>query len=112
MKFVCMPEVTIFQDLSEAHRTIPVGEKRLVRIGSKRICLIHFAEGFRAVADECPHMSYSLTKGTINHLGEIVCPWQAYRFHTKTGEEAERRCGQLRMYQLMEQDGLKIVVDD
>ncbi|MFM6923185.1 MAG: Rieske (2Fe-2S) protein, partial [Polynucleobacter victoriensis] len=32
----------------------------------------------------------SLSKGKINFMGEIVCPWHGYRFNLKTGVCAER----------------------
>ncbi len=106
-----MAKVLIFQDLQEAQKVIPLGEKRLVRIGDRRICLLHLQNGFKAIEDECPHMSDSLTKGTVNPYNEIVCPWHSYRFDLRTGEEAERRCRDLKIYPVDQEDGLSIVIE-
>ena len=107
-----MSKVVIFERIEEARRRIPSGEKRLVQIGARKICLIHTAHGFQAVDDACPHLGHSLSKGTLNPFGEIVCPWHAYRFSIKTGEEAVSRCADLRVYPMEENGSLCVFLPD
>jgi nitrite reductase/ring-hydroxylating ferredoxin subunit len=50
------------------------------------------------VQDACPHNGESLSKGSVNHLGEIICPWHNYCFDLQTGREMLNRSGQLKVY--------------
>lgn len=45
-------------------------------------------------------MTDDLAKGKINNQNEIVCPWHAYRFNLKSGEESENRCADLKVYEI------------
>ena len=56
-----------------------------------KICLAHTQTGFYAVADSCPHLGESLSKGTTNYLNEVVCPWHSYRYHLISGAECKNR---------------------
>lgn len=53
---------------------------------------------FFAVQDSCSHNGESLSKGTVNYLGEVVCPWHNYRFELSTGRECSMRSADLRTY--------------
>lgn len=84
-----MDWVKVFSTSSEAKARIQIGKPQLVVIGSIRICLARIDETFYAVGDKCSHNGESLSKGKINFIGEIVCPWHGYRFSLKSGRCAE-----------------------
>ncbi|MDN5201573.1 Rieske 2Fe-2S domain-containing protein [Fulvivirgaceae bacterium BMA10] len=99
----------IFNSLEIATQKIPVNTAKLLLIGDRRICLAHTLEGFFAVSDTCTHLGESLSKGNLNYLNEVICPWHSYRFNLKTGEECERRCRALETYAIkLTNDGLFI----
>lgn len=62
---------------------------QLVVIDSLRICLVRVGDAFFAVGDKCSHNGESLSKGKVNFMGEVICPWHGYRFNLKTGQCAE-----------------------
>ena len=84
-----MEWIKIFNSTAEARERIGVGKPQLVVIGAKRICLARVGESFFAVGDKCSHNGESLSKGKINYIGEIVCPWHGYRFNLQSGRCAE-----------------------
>jgi nitrite reductase/ring-hydroxylating ferredoxin subunit len=64
----------------------------------KRICLVKHEGKFLAVSDRCTHNGESLSKGKVNHLGEIVCPWHGHQFNLKSGREAQERSSDLECF--------------
>jgi nitrite reductase/ring-hydroxylating ferredoxin subunit len=51
----------------------------------------------------------SLSKGKVNYLGEVVCPWHSYRYDLSTGEECAGRGVPARCYPLeIRENGLWI----
>ena len=84
-----MQWIRIFGSEQEAKNRIQKGEPQLVVIGKTRICLVRVEENFFAVGDKCSHNGESLSKGKINFMGEVICPWHGYRFNLKTGQCAE-----------------------
>jgi nitrite reductase/ring-hydroxylating ferredoxin subunit len=67
-------------------------------VRGKRICLVQMEGRWLAVEDTCPHNGESLSKGSINFLGEVVCPWHGHRFNLRTGRECEQRSRDLETY--------------
>jgi nitrite reductase/ring-hydroxylating ferredoxin subunit len=88
----------IFSDEQEARRRILPGKPQLLIVDNHRICLVLFNEQFTAVQDGCTHNGESLSKGSVNYLGEIICPWHNYRFDLKTGKACDSSSGDLRAY--------------
>ena len=84
-----MEWVKILNSPAEARQRIKPNQPQLVVIGSTRICLSRLGDEFYAVGDKCSHNGESLSKGRINFIGEIVCPWHGHRFNLKTGQCAE-----------------------
>ena len=107
-----MEEIVVFDSVKRAREVIPEGEKRLVKIGTKKICLAHFRGEFYAIDNACPHMGHGLNLGNLNPFGEIVCPLHTYRFSLANGEEAEQRCSSSRTYPVIESDQLVILIED
>jgi 3-phenylpropionate/trans-cinnamate dioxygenase ferredoxin subunit len=50
------------------------------------------------VEDRCTHNGESLSKGQVNYLGEVVCPWHGHRFNLVTGRESSERSGDLQTF--------------
>lgn len=82
--------IKIFNSESEARQRIKPDIPQLIIIGSKRVCLVLHGDRFSAVQDACSHNGQSLSSGgTVNYLGEIVCPWHGYRFDLSTGRPCD-----------------------
>ncbi len=104
-----MPQLKWYRVLgpAEAAKRIPKGKLQLVKIGKQRICIAHTDQGYRAVSDICPHLGESLSRGTINYLYEVICPWHGYRFNLTDGRECERRTPDLEVLKVeLREDGL------
>ncbi len=82
---------------------------QLLLVRGKRICLVRRENQLLAVQDTCTHNGESLSKGAVNHLGEIRCPWHGYQFDLKTGRECSERSHDLVTYPVKEEnDGVFI----
>lgn len=93
-----MEWIKIFDDEQHAKDHLRSGNPQLVIIGHRRICLVWHNHRFFAVQDRCPHNGESLSKGRVNHLGEIVCPWHHYRFRLASGQACDSSCADLKVY--------------
>ncbi len=90
--------VKIFSSFEEALARVSPGTSRLLVVHGRRICLSVVDKELYAVDDRCPHLGESLSKGKINYLGEVICPWHGYRFNLKTGREAAAYCQDVTTY--------------
>jgi len=81
--------IQIFPSEAAAIAALTPGVPRRVIIGNIRICLSRLPTGYYAVQDACSHNGESLSRGKINHLGEIVCPWHGYRFSLQSGRACD-----------------------
>jgi nitrite reductase/ring-hydroxylating ferredoxin subunit len=96
--------VKIFQTGSEALARIPENKPQLVIVGEIRICVVRHNNDFSAVQDNCSHNGESLSKGHVNYLGEIICPWHNYCFDVKSGGEIQGRSADLKTYPIKADD--------
>jgi 3-phenylpropionate/trans-cinnamate dioxygenase ferredoxin subunit len=104
-----MDWIKVFPDSAAARQVLVNNRPQLVIIGTLRICLVLNNDKLLAIEDKCSHNGESLSKGTVNYLGEVVCPWHGYRFNLKTGRESTERSRDLTTYPVMEnQDGVFI----
>ncbi len=104
-----MDWVKIFESAKDAKTRLVQEKPQLLLVRDKRICLVQTRDGLLAVDDKCPHNGESLSKGSVNFLGEIVCPWHGQRFHLKTGRECGERSRDLATYLIKEDlDGIYI----
>jgi nitrite reductase/ring-hydroxylating ferredoxin subunit len=104
-----MEWVKVFSSGDEARRRLKENIPQLLIVNSKRLCLVLRNNSFFAVQDSCSHNGESLSKGTINYLGEIVCPWHAHQFNMSTGRECSERSSDLNTYPIREdKEGLFI----
>lgn len=95
-----MKWLKIFPSLDEAKQKILPNQPRLLIVNEQRICLVNFNNEFFAVQDKCSHNGESLSKGKVNHLAEIICPWHNYRFSLKDGAAKDSSCPHLKTYQI------------
>ena len=79
-----------------------MNKPQLLIAGTDRICLVLRDGTLCAVQDKCSHNGESLSKGTVNYLGEVVCPWHGHRFNLKTGRESDERSSDLVTYPVIE----------
>jgi 3-phenylpropionate/trans-cinnamate dioxygenase ferredoxin subunit len=99
-KAISMEWIRIFSTEEEArNRLLPDRPQRVV-IGETRICLVKHNDKFFAVQDACSHNGESLSRGKINYLGEVVCPWHGYRFELKSGKPCDSSSPDLKTYPL------------
>ncbi len=99
-----MQWVKIFPNSEAAHSRIKPGSTQLLIVHKIRICLARVNDEFYAVEDKCSHNGESLSKGTINYIGEVVCPWHGYRFRLSTGREADERSRDLETYPIKQDE--------
>lgn len=81
----------VYASAEEAAKQVPVRKLQKLSLEGREICFAHTQAGFFAVDDACPHLGYSLSRGTTNYLNEVVCPWHSYRFSLQNGRECEYR---------------------
>ncbi len=92
----------IFPEPEEARKRLHAGRPQLLLIGDQRVCLVLFENNLYALEDKCSHNGESLSKGTVNYLGEVSCPWHGYRFKLATGRETGERSRDLKTYLIKE----------
>ncbi len=97
----------VFDSDEMANQTIKPQHAVLLQIGNRKLCLTRHNNDYYATDDKCPHNGESLSKGKINYLGEIICPWHNYRFNLKHGTECENRTDDLSTYSVEKrEDGI------
>ena len=95
-----MEWLKLFESESEARMRIKEHKPQLLIVNEKRICLAMHQGKFYAVQDSCTHHGESLSKGVVNYLGEIVCPWHHYRFQLDSGKASDSSCPDLITFEL------------
>lgn len=106
-----MEWLRIFESEALARTRITENKPQLVIVKGRRICIVMHGGQFYAVQDSCSHNGESLSKGTVNYLGEIICPWHNYRFELNTGRACDSSCRDLITYSVKsDSSGLFIAV--
>lgn len=102
---------TLGNSKSQIEAMIPKSVIKKVKVGDRSIALVRLQNEFYAFSSSCPHRGASLIEGSINGIGEIICPLHQYRFELKTGQVKSGSCGDLEVFpcELLE-DGLKITL--
>ncbi len=93
-----MDWIKIFDTATDMQSRLVNNRPQLLVVRGKRICLVKKDDQLLAVQDACTHSGQSLSKGSVNYLGEIVCPWHGYVFDMKTGRECSQRSADLTVY--------------
>jgi nitrite reductase (NADH) small subunit len=77
-----------------------------VPAGDGRDLAVFVVNGEYHVTDaRCPHNKGPLAEGWIRDEKTLVCPWHWFRFDLRTGECANLRRYDLRVYPVVERDG-------
>mgnify|MGYP000030868966 CR=1 FL=1 len=80
-----VPLVTAFEAVAAVH-ALPVGSlKAVVLTSGDKVCLVHTASGFYAVADRCSHRDFPLSAGEVTVDGLVECAWHGAQFDPQTG---------------------------
>ncbi len=99
-----MEWVKLFGSDEEARAKLSENKPQLLKVKGTRICLVMHQGSFYAVQDSCSHNGESLSRGQINYLGEIICPWHNYRFQLSTGRACDSSCRDLTTYTIKSDD--------
>jgi nitrite reductase/ring-hydroxylating ferredoxin subunit len=99
-----MEWIKIFPTPADARQRLTENKPQLLIVHGKRICIILREDKVFAIQDSCTHSGESLSKGDVNYLGEVVCPWHGHRFNLKTGRESSERSADLDTYPVREDD--------
>ena len=97
-----MEWVKVFSSATELHQRLKENMPQLLIVHGVSICLVKREGTLLAIENKCSHNGESLSKGTVNYLGEVVCPWHGYRFSLKTGRESTERSRDLIIYPVRE----------
>ena len=97
-----MEWVKVFSSATELHQRLKENMAQLLIVHGVSICLVKREGILLAIENKCSHNGESLSKGTVNYLGEVVCPWHGYRFSLKTGRESAERSRDLIIYPVKE----------
>ncbi|MEO6126076.1 MAG: Rieske 2Fe-2S domain-containing protein, partial [Ilumatobacteraceae bacterium] len=61
-----------------------VGSMKMVKVGDRRLVLLHTSTGFHALDNACPHEGYGLVQGGLD--GELLtCEWHNWKFDVSNG---------------------------
>lgn len=97
-----MEWVKLFTTTEQARASLKENRPQLAIVHGTRICLVLRENTIYAVADRCTHNGESLSKGAVNYLGDVVCPWHGYRFSLQSGREANEQSRDLTTYPIRE----------
>ncbi|MBS1680923.1 MAG: Rieske (2Fe-2S) protein [Bacteroidetes bacterium] len=107
-----MEWIKIFENKEQAEEVLFENKPRLLIIREKRICLVKTTGKILAIQNNCTHNGGSLSRGSINFMGEVVCPLHQYQFNLKTGREAYQRSADLECFPIREsEEGVFIGLD-
>ena len=102
-----MQWIKIFESVEDAQKRMTENRPLRLALQGKILCFVLRQNALYAFENKCPHHGEALSKGSINYVGEIVCPWHGYRFNIKTGRECAERCRDLETFPVQErEDGL------
>jgi nitrite reductase (NADH) small subunit len=104
---------------------LPAGERRVVQLDRRSICVVNSNGQYFAVRDTCPHQGSSLSGGTISGTmlpsdpqclvygleGQVIrCPWHAWEFDLATGRSLFDPEGtKIKTYPVAVEDGMVVL---
>ena len=84
-----------------------------MRVGGRRVAIVHCVSGWYALEDECSHQGGPLGEGDLVDEGVVRCPWHGARFDVRTGEVLDGPAARpARTYPVTADDGLVTVAVD
>lgn len=99
-----MEWIKVFSSGEEARQRLKENIPQLLVVRGQSICLVMRENLLYAIENKCSHNGESLSKGLVNFLGEVLCPWHGYRFNLKTGRECAERSRDLQIYPVKENE--------
>ena len=60
----------------------------IIDVAGKKITLAKYNNAIYAVAHKCPHASGIMADGSIDAIGNIVCPLHRYKFNLMNGRNS------------------------
>jgi 3-phenylpropionate/trans-cinnamate dioxygenase ferredoxin subunit len=85
----------------------------VVDCDGKQICVGRHNGAIYAFAYKCPHASGIMANGTIDALGNVVCPLHRYKFNIANGRNTSGEGYYLKTYALeTRNDGIYAVIEE
>jgi len=85
----------------------------VIEFENKKICIAQFNNSLFAFTHRCPHAGASLSNGFIDALGNIVCPFHAYRYDLKNGRNTSGEGYYLKTWPIQKkEDGIFIGIEE
>ena len=84
------------------------GYRRVFRVAGHHLLLLHHAGRTHLLDNICPHAGYPMDAGLVID-GNLRCPMHGYLFDLENGKcvaAYEGPCGDVRVYDLVEKDGV------
>jgi len=64
---------------------VPAGQRKMVKVGGKRIALFNIDGNYYAIDDTCTHKGGPLSEGQVAGT-TVTCPWHHSSFDLRTGD--------------------------
>ena len=64
---------------------VPAGQRKMVKVGGKRIALFNIDGNYYAIDDTCTHKGGPLSEGQVAGT-TVTCPWHRSSFDLRTGD--------------------------
>jgi 3-phenylpropionate/trans-cinnamate dioxygenase ferredoxin subunit len=104
-----MEWIKIFGSMLDAEKVLTENRPKLLKVRGKSICLIRHHGKVYGVQNNCTHSEGSLHLGSINQMGDLVCPLHQHTFHLDSGKEVAQRSTDLECFAIREgNDGVFI----
>ena len=93
-----MEWIKIFGSASDAEKVLTENQPKLLKLRGRSICLVRRHDKIYGVQNNCTHNEGSLHLGSINQLGDLVCPLHQHTYHLESGREVDQRSADLECF--------------
>lgn len=97
-----MDWIKIFESATDAQKVLTENQPKLLKVRGRSICMVRRGGRIFAVQNNCTHSEGSLHLGSINQLGDLVCPLHQYTYRLETGGEVDQRSANLECFSIRE----------
>lgn len=106
-----MEWIKIFGSTSDAEKVLTENQPKLLKVRGRSVCLVRHQGKIYGVQNNCTHNEGSLHLGSLNQLGDLVCPLHQHTYKLDTGREVDQRSADLECFAIREgTDGVFIGV--
>ncbi len=82
-------------------------------INGKKICIAKFKDAIFAFAYKCPHAGGFLADGSIDALGNVVCPLHRYKYSLQNGHNVSGEGYYLKHWPVeLREDGVFVGIEE